>query len=384
MKIAVPREAEAGERRVPMIPASVDKLVKMGASVAVEAGLGSSIHVGDAEYEAAGASIVADRAALVGEADIVARLNPPPLAEVDLLTAGTIHISHLDPFFNQELIERLAARKVTALCMELIPRTTLAQKMDALSSQASLAGYAAVILAANRLAKGFPMMMTPAGTLSPSRVFIVGAGVAGLQAIATAKRLGARVEAFDIRPVVEEQVKSLGAKFVKIDIGDTGQTEGGYAKQLTREQIQMHRTGIAKICANSDVIISTAKLFGRKPPLIITQEMIAGMKPGSVIVDMAASEHGGNVAGSKLDEEVVIAGVRIVGLDNLPGHVAVHASQMYSSNLFNLIHHAWDDESKSMKLDLEEEIMAGAMVTHEGQIVSEMLRKAYSPSEPDA
>ena len=378
MKIAIPREAQADEPRIPMTPGSVDKLVKLGAIVAVESGLGATISIDDGAYEAAGASIVANRAALLADADMVLRLNPPPSAEVDQLKAGCIHISHLDPFFNQSLVERLAARNVTGLCMELIPRTTLAQKMDALSSQASLGGYAAVVLAAERLAKGFPMMMTPAGTLSPSRVFIVGAGVAGLQAIATAKRLGSRVQAFDTRPVVEEQVKSLGAKFVKIDIGDTGQTEGGYAEQLTPEQIEMQRKGMAKICANSDVIITTAKVFGRKPPLIITEAMVAGMQPGSVIVDMAASEHGGNVAGSRRNEEVVRNGVRIVGYDNLPGHVADHASQMYSSNLLNFLQHFWDEETKTFQLDRDDEIMAGAMVTHQGQVVSEMLLKAYS------
>jgi len=221
--------------------------------------------------------------------------------------------------------------------------------------------------------------MTPAGTLSPSRVFIVGAGVAGLQAIATAKRMGARVEAFDTRPVVAEQVQSLGAKFVKIDIGDTGQTEGGYAKQLTPEQIAMQQKGMAKICAQSDVIISTAKVFGRKPPLIITEEMVAGMKPGSVIVDMAASEFGGNVAGTVVNQEVVTDnGVHILGHDNLPGRVAMHASQMYSSNLMNFIQHFWNEETKVLELKTEDEIMAGALVTNDGAVTSEMLQKAYA------
>jgi NAD(P) transhydrogenase subunit alpha len=202
--------------------------------------------------------------------------------------------------------------------------------------------------------------------------------VAGLQAIATAKRMGARVDAFDTRPVVEEQVRSLGAKFIKIDLGDTGQTESGYAKELTAEQLEIQRQGMAKMCAASDVVITTARLFGRKPPLIITEEMVAGMKPGSVIVDMAASEHGGNVAGTRLNEEIEIGGVRIIGLDNLPGRVAVHASQMYSNNLVNFLTHFWDDEAKCMRLDRDDEIMAGALITCGGQIVSEMLNKAYA------
>ena len=379
MKIAVPRETKAGEPRIPLIPGDVGTLVKMGAEVVVESGLGATIGVSDDVYTEAGATVQADYAATINGADMVLRLNTPTADEIAGLAAGTIHVSHLDPFFNQPLVEQLAAGGVRSICMELIPRTTLAQKMDALSSQASLGGYAAVVLAADRLAKGFPMMMTPAGTLSPSRVFIIGAGVAGLQAIATAKRMGARVEAFDTRPVVEEQVKSLGAKFVKIDIGDTGQTEGGYAKQLTPEQIEMQRKGQAKICAQSDVVISTAKVFGRRPPLIITEDMVAGMKPGSVVVDMAASEHGGNVAGTKLNEEVVTDnGVHIIGYDNLPGHVADHASQMYSSNLMNFIKHFWNEEEKTLEMNTEDEIMAGALVTNDGAIVSEMLTKAYS------
>ena len=377
MKIAVPREARPNEPRIPVIPADIKKLVGLGVEVAIESDLGQTIGLADSEFTDAGATVVADRATLLGDADVTLRLNPPPADEVDLLKPGSIHISHLDPFFNQALVERFVARDVTAVCMELIPRTTLAQKMDALSSQASLGGYAAVVLAADRLPKGLPMMMTPAGTLSPSRVFVVGAGVAGLQAIATAKRMGARVDAFDTRPAVEEQVKSLGGKFVKIDIGETGETEGGYAKELTPEQIEMQRKGMAKICAQSDVIISTAKVFGRKPPLIITEEMVAGMKPGSVIVDMAASEHGGNVAGSKVNEEVTVNGVLIIGDDNLPGHVAANASQMYSANLMNLINHFWDDEAKTLKLDPEEEIAAGAVVARGGALVNEMLQKAY-------
>ncbi len=378
MKIAVPREAKVNEPRVPVVPEGVAMLVQMGAEVGVEAGVGETVNALDSSYEEAGASVVGDRATLLGDAEVVLRLNPPPTEEVEMLAAGTVHISHLDPFFNQELVRALAARQVNAVCIELIPRTTLAQKMDALSSQASLAGYVAVVLAAERLAKTYPMMMTPAGTLRPSRVFVIGAGVAGLQAIATAKRMGARVNAFDTRPVVEEQVKSLGAKFVKINLGDTGQTEGGYARELTAEQLEMQRQGMAKVCAAADVVITTAKLFGRKPPLIIDADTVAKMRPGSVIVDMAASEHGGNVAGTRFNEEVEVGGVRIIGLDNLPGRVAAHASQMYSNNLVNFLTHFWDDEAKSMRLDRDDEIMAGALITCGGQIISERLNKHYA------
>ena len=257
--------------------------------------------------------------------------------------------------------------------MEMIPRTTIAQKMDALSSQANLAGYVTVILAAERINKILPMMMTPAGTITPARVFVIGAGVAGLQAIATAKRLGARVEAFDTRPVVEEQVQSLGAKFVKIDLGETGQTKDGYAKALTPEQIQKQREGMAKVCANADIVITTAQLFGRKAPIILTKDMLNQMKPGSIVVDMAV-ESGGNVEGSKVNEEIDINGVTIIGLGNLPGRVAVHASQMYSSNLTNLLESYWDQEQKIFNLKLEDEIIKGCLITHDGKIVNEMIK----------
>jgi NAD(P) transhydrogenase subunit alpha len=245
--------------------------------------------------------------------------------------------------------------------------------MDALSSQASLAGYVAVILAAERLDKIFPMMMTPSGTITPVKVFIIGAGVAGLQAIATAKRLGARVEAFDTRPAVEEQVHSLGGKFVKIDLGETGETKNGYAKALTEEQLNKQREVMTRHCAQADVVISTAQVFGKKAPVIITKEMVAGMKPGSLIVDLAV-ESGGNVEGSQLGKEVEINGVRIIGLENLPGHVPVHATQMYANNLFALIGHFWDKESKSFKLDLDDEILKGCLVTHRGEIFSDMIK----------
>lgn len=377
MKITVPKETNPKEARVPIIPPDVDKLVKLGAEVEVETGLGATIRVPDEDYAGAGAKIVNNRNALLTETDMVLRLRPPELDDVKELPSGVIHISYLDPFFNKPLIEALAAQNVNAICMEMIPRTTIAQKMDALSSQASLGGYVAVIIASERLDKAFPMMMTPAGTLAPARVFIIGAGVAGLQAIATAKRLGARVEAFDTRPVVAEQVKSLGAKFVEVDLGDTGQTTQGYAKQLTAEQLALQQQAMAKHCAQADVVITTAQVFGRRAPRIITKEMVAGMKPGSIVIDMAV-ETGGNVEGSKVDDEVEINGVRIVGLANLPGRVAGHASQMYSSNLRNLLEHFWNKEKKSFVLNLEDEIIDESLVTKDKTIRSEMLRQRYA------
>lgn len=376
MKISIPKETHPKEPRIPIIPSDVDRLVKLGAEVEVESGVGQSIRIPDDEYTKVGAKITTDQSSMLANAEMVLRLRPPAVEDIKKLPAGSIHASYLDPFFNQEVVEALAAQDVNGICMEMIPRTTLAQKMDALSSQASLGGYVAVIIASERLDKALPMMMTPAGTLAPARIFIIGAGVAGLQAIATAKRLGARVEAFDTRPVVAEQVKSLGAKFVEVDLGDTGQTEQGYAKQLTPEQLALQQEAMARHCALADIVITTAQVFGRQAPRIITKEMVSGMKPGSLIIDMAV-ETGGNVEGSKVDEEVEINGVRIIGLGNLPGRVAAHASQMYSSNLRNLIEHFWDKEANTFVLNLDDEIMQGCLITQNKTIRSEVLRNHY-------
>ena len=374
MIISIPKETQQGEQRVSFIPASVDRLVKKGAQSIIEAGLGLSIGISDEEYKKAGAAVESNRYTLLSSADITLRLRKPPMEEVSQLKKGSIHISFLDPFNEKALVESLAQNQISAFSMEMIPRTTRAQKMDALSSQANLAGYVTVILAAERLPKIFPMLMTPAGTISPARVFIIGAGVAGLQAIATAKRLGARVEAFDTRAVVKEQVQSLGAKFVEIDLGETGQTAQGYAKALTPEQLEKQRQGMIKVCAQSDVIITTAQLFGRKAPVVLNKEMIAQMKAGTIIVDMAV-ESGGNVEGSKLNEEVITAnGVRILGMGNLPGRVAVHASQVYSTNLHNLLEEYWDKDTKAFKLNLDDEIIKGALITHQGHIVNELVK----------
>ncbi|MDG2254322.1 MAG: Re/Si-specific NAD(P)(+) transhydrogenase subunit alpha [Opitutaceae bacterium] len=374
MRVFVPCEAFPSETRVALIPESVQKLTSLGLSVEVERGAGLDSYFLDTAYEKAGALIVKDRSEALSQADMVVRVRKPSLEEVSQLKRGALHISFLDPFNESELIDAFAKTGVTAVSMEMIPRTTLAQKMDALSSQANLAGYFAVVKGAERLNRILPMMMTPAGTIAPSRVFVIGVGVAGLQAIATAKRMGARVEAFDTRPVVEEQVKSLGAKFVKIDLGDTGQTDQGYAKELTAEQIQKQQDGMAKICAQSDIVVTTAKLFGRPAPKIVTSEMVTGMKFGSVIVDLAV-EGGGNVVGSKLDEEVQIEnGPCIIGTGALEGRVAVHASQMYSSNIYNFIEHFWDAESSRIGLNLEDEILSGCVITNDGSTVHEQFK----------
>jgi H+-translocating NAD(P) transhydrogenase subunit alpha len=374
---AVPRETREGETRVSVLPQTVEKLVELGAEVLVETGLGASCRLADADYTKAGARIVPDANTLIEQADVVLRLNKPEIDEIDRVKENAIHISYLDPFNEKELVTALGEKQVRAISMELIPRSTRAQKMDALSSQASLAGYVAVIVAAEHLDSVFPMMTTPAGTIYPARVFIIGAGVAGLQAIATAKRLGARVEAFDTRPVVAEQVESLGARFVKVDLGEQGETKDGYAKELTPEQLEKQRQVMAQHCAAADVVITTAQVFGRKAPLIVTEDMVSGMKPGSVVIDMAV-ETGGNVAGSVAGEEVEMNGVRLIGITNLAGRVPLHASQMYSSNLLSFITEFWDAESKTLVIDPEDEIIAGCLVTTGGSIVNERLKEIYS------
>jgi NAD(P) transhydrogenase subunit alpha len=376
MNIAIPKEVHPGETRVALIPDHVARLVKMGAQVSVESGIGQALNISDDDYANSGAAVVADRSQMFQNAEMVLRIRKPEINEVALLKSECIYVSLMDPFNERELIEAFMDKGLTAISMEMIPRSTRAQKMDVLSSQSNLGGYVAVIVAAERLDKIFPMMMTPAGTISPARVFVIGVGIAGLQAIATAKRLGARVEAFDTRPVVEEQVKSLGARFVKIDIGETGQTKDGYAKALTDEQLQKQREGMAKVCAASDVVITAAQVFGRKAPLIVTEDMVRGMQKGSVVVDLAV-ETGGNVAGSQADQEVDVNGVRIIGLANLPGRVAVNASQMFSANLFALVEAFWNAEEKRFSLNFEDDIIQGCVITHQGKIVNEMIAKHY-------
>ena len=373
MKITIVKELATGDTRVPMVPSGVQKLVELGAEIEVENALGSTIGISDDQYREAGATVAADRDASLKSADMILRLNRPPVEEVALYKQGAVLIGLLDPFNQRPLLEKAAAAGVSSLAMEMIPRTTLAQKMDALSSQANLAGYAAVIVAASTIAKIFPMMSTPSGTISPARVFIIGAGVAGLQAIATAKRLGAIVEAFDTRPVVEEQVRSLGGRFVKVDLGETGETKDGYAKELTKEQLAKQREVMAQHCAKSDVVITTAQVFGRRAPRIVTADMVDRMKPGSVLVDLAV-DTGGNVEGSEVGKVVEKNGVKIIGFSPMPARVAADASLMYSNNLANLIAHFWDKEAKTFSLNLEDEIIQGSLVTHGGEICHEMLK----------
>ena len=372
MKISVPKETHPGETRAALTPDGAAKLVKLGAQVEVEAGLGLGSGHADAAYTAAGATLAPDRQALLSSADMVLRVRKPPVGEIALLKAGCVHVSLLDPFNEKELIQKLAERNVSAISMELVPRTTRAQKMDVLSSQANLGGYVAVILAASHANKIFPMMTTAAGTILPVKVFIIGAGVAGLQAIATAKRLGAKVTAYDTRPVVEEQVKSLGAQFLKIDLGETGQTKDGYARALTEEQVQKQRDAMKKTCGDSDVVITAAQVFGRRAPILVTAEMLNAMKPGSVVVDLAV-ETGGNVEGVVYDQVTDRNGVKIVGIANLPARVPLHASQVYAANLTGLIEEFWDKQNKQFVLKPDDEIIKGCLVTYGGKIVNEKL-----------
>lgn len=371
MVVFYPREC--GEVRVAVTPPTAGKLSKLGLEVVVESGLGDGLGWRDADYAKAGAAIAANAAEALGRAGLVVRVGKP----ADAATAaarGAVHISSLDPFRERALVDGLAAAGVTAISVELIPRSTYAQKMDVLSSQASLAGYAAVVLAAARLDRIFPMMMTPSGTIAAAKVFVIGAGVAGLQAIATARRLGARVEAFDTRPAVEEQVQSLGAKFIKVDLGETGQTAQGYAKALTEEQLARQREVMARQVAQADVVITTAQVFGRPAPRILTAAMLEAMRPGSVVIDMAAST-GGNVEGSEEGAARRVGGAWLIGASGLAATVPVHASQMLANNFLGLIEHLWDKEAGALKINPEDEILSGCLLTHGGAVVHPSFRQ---------
>lgn len=365
------------ENRSPLSPESIRKLSSMGIKITAEKGIALRSGFTDETLVQAGAQLseLGEGTAL---ANIIIRIAKPTQEDLDALKPGTLHISFLDPFNEKDLIQKLADKKISAISMEMIPRSTLAQKMDALSSQANLAGYFSVVKAAESLGKVLPMMMTPSGTISPAKVFVIGVGVAGLQAIATAKRMGAQVQAFDTRPEVEEQVKSIGGKFLKIDLGETGQTEQGYAKELTPEQIIKQKEGMKKACSQSDIVITTAKLFGRPAPTLVDADMIAVMKRGSVVVDLAV-ETGGNVEGSVVNKTVENEnGVKIVGLANLEGQVAKDASTMLAANFANLIEHFWDKDQGLVKLNPEDEVLRECLITHGGTVVHERFKEKTS------
>ncbi len=368
-KVLVCKEKDPRETRVALIPDDIKKLGFMGFEFLVVSGAGIKSGFSDESYISAGAKIIAKEEDGYESSEIIVRIMKPE--SVQGIKKDTLHLSYMDPFNESRLLNEFAENGIQAVSLEMIPRSTLAQKMDVQSSQTSLAGYVAVLNAAAKLPKILPMMVTPAGTINPARVFIIGVGVAGLQAIATAKRLGARVDAFDTRPVVEEQVKSLGASFVKIDLGEMGQTTQGYAKELTPEQIAKQKEVQAKVCERSNIVITTAKVFGRKAPRLIEKSVINRMMPGSIIVDMAVST-GGNVEGSKLFEEVVTEnGVTIMSGDMLERQVPYDASKMFSGNITAFLSHFYDKESKEFKMNLEEPIMKGCLLTSGGKIIHE-------------
>lgn len=357
-----------------LIPQDIGPLGELGLEILVEEGAGATAGFPDALYKEAGAKLVKPGAAL-GGAELVCGLEPPP-ADVAAATAkGATYLGMLDVLRQPELVRDLAGAGMDVVSLTMVPRITRAQKMDALSSQANLAGYVAVLQAADRLPRVLPMMMTAAGTLQPARVLVVGVGVAGLQAIATARRLGARVEAFDTRPVVEEQVRSLGARFVKVDLGETGETAGGYAKELTEEQLAMQRQALSDVCARSEIVVTAAQVFGRKAPVIVTSDMLDRMMPGAVVVD-AAIDTGGNVEESRRDQVYDRKGVTIMAMTNLPSEVAGHASQVYSANLRALLEELWDAEAKAFHQAEGNEVAESCVIVRDGKIRSEQARTA--------
>ena len=377
MKIAVPRETAEGETRVALRPQMAGQLVGDGAEVLVQSGAGDASGNLDEAYREAGATIVPDAASLYSQADMVLRVGRPSDEEVEMLRDGTILIGTLGTLAKPELAQKLAKRGVTAISMDAIPRITRAQSMDTLSSQATVGGYKAVLIAAERLPKFFPLLTTAAGTIRPARGIVMGAGVAGLMAIGTARRLGAVVEATDVRPVVKEQVESLGGTFIEVEMTEEekakAETAGGYATEMSDDYKRRQAALIAERVREADFIITTALIPGRPAPKLVTEEMLKSMKPGSVIVDMAA-EMGGNVEGTEPGKEVVKHGVKLIGITNLPATMPGSATQMYAKNLQTLIKHLMDDGK--IELNFEDEITKGATITHGGQVVQEATAKA--------
>jgi NAD(P) transhydrogenase subunit alpha len=374
MKVGVAKETFPDETRVAVIPETVKRLVEKGIEVTVEADAGTAAAFSDEDFKAAGAAIEESHQALLGGSDLILKIQRPTDEEVGMMREGAALITFLQPFAYPDLLKKLAQRKVSAMSMEMVPRITRAQNMDALSSMATVAGYKAVLLAANAFHKFFPMFMTAAGTIPPARTLVLGAGVAGLQAIATAKRLGSIVEAFDTRPVVKEQVESLGARFVGLDVShEEAEDAGGYAKELSEEHHKQELELIGGRLPRIDIIITTAQVPGKKAPVLITKEMTKKLKAGSVIVDLAA-ETGGNCELTKPNETVVKDGLTVIGLSNLPALMPDHASQMYSKNIGNLVLHLAGEGD--LTLDFEDPITAGVMVTHGGQIVHPALKDA--------
>jgi len=375
MNISIPREITSGENRVAATPYTVKEFVKNSVNVQIESKAGEGSFISDEEYQTAGAKIISDTKILYKNADLVLKVNPPifhnelNIHEADLLKNGSAYISFLQTTIDKDAVEKFIEKKITGFSMHLVPRTTLAQKMDALSSQSNIAGYKAVLTGACHIAKYMPLLMTAAGTIQPSKVLVIGAGVAGLQAIATAKRLGAQVEAFDVRPIVKEQVESLGAKFVEVSSDDSeGVGDGGYAKETSDEYKKKQAELIKKHIAKSDLVITTALIPGRPAPKIITKSMVDGMHGGTAIIDLAA-ENGGNCECTKPGEIVIKNGVIIDGSFNIPGTMSIHASQVYAKNIFALVNYMLIEGK--LNIDTEDEIISGSMFTHNGEITDE-------------
>ena len=371
MRVAAPKELIHDERRVALVPDTATKLIAAKLDVAIQSGAGAGAFISDEAYEKAGVRLVTHAADLLKDADAVLKVQAPMPSEVELLRNDAVLISFLQPATQGDIVKALAKRGVTAFSLELLPRISRAQSMDALSSQASAAGYKAVLMAGERLSKFFPMMMTAAGTVAPARVLVMGAGVAGLQAIATARRLGAVVSAYDVRPAVKEEVQSLGATFIELPL-ETQEGEGGYAREQSEEFLRQQRQLIGEHIARSDVVITTAAVPGRRAPLLVTGEMVKGMRAGSVIVDLAA-ETGGNVELTQAGQEVDVDGVTIIGTRNIPSTMPQTTSQLYARNVANLLLHLVKDGAIS--LDFEDEITKAACVTHGGEIVNERARQ---------
>jgi NAD(P) transhydrogenase subunit alpha len=375
MRISVMKETAPGEKRVALLPESVKRLVGKKVEVSVEAGAGLGCGFSDDDYKAVGATIGADAKSANASAEAVFKVQPPTEAELDAMPAGGCFVSLMYPLSRREAVDAVAKRGLSCISLDAVPRSTLAQMMDVLSSQASLAGYRSVLLAAEALPKLFPMMMTAAGTLAAARVLVLGAGVAGLQAIATARRLGATVEAFDVRKVVKEQVESLGARFVEVDAKEDAQTSGGYAKETSDEYKQKQAMVLREHIGKADAVVTTALVPGKKAPLLVTEDMVKAMRPGAVVVDLAA-EQGGNCALTKPGERIVVGGVTIIGETNMASHMAVHASLSWSRNMEKLIGHLGGKEMAALKLDGTDEITAAMVTVRSGAIVDPRLKEA--------
>jgi len=378
MKLAILKETEEGENRVALIPDSIKRLSQKGFVFLVETGAGSAAGYSDQEYEQSGATLMSSPQELAGQADCVVKVRPPSLEEAEMLKNDTVLIAIIQSTLRHDLVSKLAEKQITSFGLDIIPRTSLAQSMDVLSSMSTIAGYKAVLLAADTINRFFPMLMTAAGTIAPAKVLVLGAGVAGLMACATAKRLGGVVEAFDVRPEVKEQVKSVGARFVEVPICEDGSGSGGYAKEMSDEYKQKQAELISKHIAKSDVVIPTALIPGRKAPILISEEQVKSMKPGSVIVDLAA-EMGGNCALTQPGQTIVAHGVTIVGHSNLPSTMSFHASQMFSRNIEKFLLHLCDENG--FKMNMEDEITRGSLVTRGGKVIHELTSKLMADSK---